>query len=688
MRKLRLAGVVSALTLVAACSSVPFLADKPEPVFGTWGVDLTTQDQAVKPGDDFYRYTSGAWLNEYQLPEDRTRYGAFDKLADEAQENVKAIILELGESSFDKGTVEQKIGDLYKSYMNLDRRNELGISPIQKELDLIAAITTRQELLSAFANSDLLGVGAPIGIGGGLDRKNPDQKTLSAGVGGLNLPDRDFYLVDNEQFAYIRGEYKKHIANMLGFAGYDSERAKQAAENILVLETKIATDQLAREERRDANKTYNPFTYGQVKQTFSGLEWDWFVTESGINPEIAASKKWVISNPAAINPALELINNKANLQTWKDFMTFTLVAGSAGALHEGLEQAAFEFSKIMSGQQVMSPQWKRGVGFVSGTFGEAIGEVYVKRHFPEESKVMMADLVGNVKEALRSRIQKLEWMTAETKVSAEEKMDAFNTKIGYPEKFEDYAGLEITDGDLFDNIRNVRAYSRAKAVADLQKPVDRTEWGMTPQTVNAYYSPLFNEIVFPAAILQAPFFDPAADAAVNYGAIGVVIAHEMSHGFDDQGRKSDAKGVLRDWWNNKDAEEFDKRADQLVAQFSSYEALPGEFVNGRFTLGENIGDLGGVMIAYEAYKMHLNGAEDDIIDGLTGDQRFFLAYAQLWKGKIRDEALLQRLKSDPHSPGEFRVNGIVRNVDAWYDAFGVESGDNLYLPPEKRVRIW
>lgn len=688
MRKLRLAGVVSALTLVAACSSVPFLADKPEPVFGTWGVDLTTQDQAVKPGDDFYRYTSGAWLNEYQLPEDRTRYGAFDKLADEAQENVKAIILELGESSFDKGTVEQKIGDLYKSYMNLDRRNELGISPIQKELDLIAAITTRQELLSAFANSDLLGVGAPIGIGGGLDRKNPDQKTLSAGVGGLNLPDRDFYLVDNEQFAYIRGEYKKHIANMLGFAGYDSERAKQAAENILALETKIATDQLAREERRDANKTYNPFTYEQVKQTFSGLEWDWFVTESGINPEIAASKKWVISNPAAINPALELINNKANLQTWKDFMTFTLVAGSAGALHEGLEQAAFEFSKIMSGQQVMSPQWKRGVGFVSGTFGEAIGEVYVKRHFPEESKVMMADLVGNVKEALRSRIQKLEWMTAETKVSAEEKMDAFNIKIGYPEKFEDYAGLEITDGDLFDNIRNVRAYSRAKAVADLQKPVDRTEWGMTPQTVNAYYSPLFNEIVFPAAILQAPFFDPAADAAVNYGAIGVVIAHEMSHGFDDQGRKSDAKGVLRDWWNNKDAEEFDKRADQLVAQFNSYEALPGEFVNGRFTLGENIGDLGGVMIAYEAYKMHLNGAEDDIIDGLTGDQRFFLAYAQLWKGKIRDEALLQRLKSDPHSPGEFRVNGIVRNVDAWYDAFGVESGDNLYLPPEKRVRIW
>ena len=686
MRKLTLAGAASVLTLLVACSNLPFSGDQHKPVFGDWGVDLTSQDASVKPGDDFYRYTSGTWLKEYQLPADKTRFGVFNKLADTAQKQVKNIIFELGEESFEKGTVEQKIGDLYKSYMNIERRNELGMQPIQKTLDMIAAIETREELLSAFANSDLLGVGAPIGIGSGLDRKDPSRKTLGAGVGGINLPDRDFYL--EQQFDAIRKAYKKHIATMLDFAGYSAERGQQAAEKILALETEIAKNQLSRVESRDASKTYNPFTYEEVKSAFPGLDWDWFMTETGLSPEIGAGKKWVISNPDAISPALALINDEANLQAWKDYLAFTLVRSSSGVLHEELEQAAFEFSKIMSGQQAMGGRWKRGVGFVSRTFGEAIGEVYVKRHFPEQSKVMMGELVGNVKEALRSRIHKLEWMTDETKAAAEEKMDAFTTKIGYPEKFEEYAGLEITDGDLFDNIQSVRVYSRAKAIAELDKPVDRTEWGMTPQTVNAYYNPLFNEIVFPAAILQAPFFDPAADAAVNYGAIGVVIAHEMSHGFDDQGRKSDANGILRDWWNERDAAEFNRRADQLVAQFDGYEAVPGHFVNGRFTLGENIGDLGGVMIAYEAYKMQLNGQEDKIINGLTGDQRFFLAYAQVWKGKTREQRQLQLLKSDPHSPGEFRVNGIVRNVDAWYEAFNVQPGDALYLPPEQRVRIW
>ncbi|MDM3871853.1 M13 family metallopeptidase [Porticoccus sp. W117] len=685
MKKLTVMVSATVMALLVACGG-QVADDTPKPVFGDWGVDLTARNMDIKPGDDFYRYSSGSWLDDYQLPPDKVRYGLFSRLAEGAQKQVKNIILDLGDSSYPKGTVEQKIGDLYKSYMNVERRNELGMAPVQEQLDAITAVDTVQQVLQMFANSDLNGVGAPIGIGGGLDRKDPAKKVLYTGVDGTNLPDRDFYL--EEQFAAIRDAYKIHIATMLGFAGYDQERAAQAADNILALETGLAKLLLNRVDSRDANKTYNPYSYEELKATYPGLDWDWFVTESGLNADKAASKKWIIPNPAAIAPGIAIITDPANLQTWKDYMAFTLVDGSAGALHEDLEKAAFQFQGILSGQQKMGVLWKRGVGFVSGLFGEAIGEVYVKRHFPEQSKVMMAELVGNVRESLRGRINQLEWMTAETKVAAETKMDAFTTKIGYPEKFEQYAGLEITDGDLFDNIRSARSYARAKAIKELEEPVDRTEWGMTPQTVNAYYNPVFNEIVFPAAILQAPFFDPLADAAANYGAIGVVIGHEMSHGFDDQGRKSDGAGVLRDWWNKADAEEFKRRADQLVAQFNQYEAVPGHFVDGEFTLGENIGDLGGVMIAYDAYKRYLNGREDKVIDGFTGDQRFFLAYAQVWRGKTREQRQIQLLKSDPHSPGEFRVNGIVRNVDAWYEAFNVQPGDALYLPPEQRVRIW
>ena len=686
MKKLTMVAAASAVALLASCGGGQVADNQPKPVFGDWGVDLSAQSAAYKPGDDFYRHASGAWLDDFKMPADRTRDGVFTRLNEVAQKQVKEIILELGESSHPKGTVEQKIGDLYKSYMNVERRNRLAMAPVQKQLNAIAAVSTVQQALEMFANADLNGVGSPIGIGGGLDRKDPSQKVLATGIGGTSLPDRDFYL--QESFATIRDAYKIHIATMLGFAGYDRERATQAASNILALETEIAKLQLNRVDSRDAQKTYNPYTYEEVKAAFPGLDWDWFVTESGLSAETGASKKWVIANPASIAPGIALATDPANLQTWKDYMAFTLVAGSAGALHEKLDKAAFSFQRILSGQQEQGKLWKRGVGFVSGIFGEAIGEVYVKRHFPQQSKAMMAELVSNVQEALRGRIRQLEWMTDATKAAAETKLDAFTTKIAYPEKFEQYAGLEITDGDLFDNIQKARVYGRARAIKELEEPVDRSKWGMTPQTVNAYYNPVFNEIVFPAAILQAPFFDPLADAAVNYGAIGVVIAHEMSHGFDDQGRKSDGAGVLRDWWNETDTREFNRRAEQLVAQYNQYEAVPGHFVDGRFTLGENIGDLGGVMIAYDAYQRHLNGQEDKVIGGLSGDQRFFLAYAQVWRGKTRQERQIQLLKSDPHSPGEFRVNGIVRNVDAWYEAFNVQPGDALYLPPEQRVRIW
>lgn len=687
MNNLKLMGIGSVCALLAACGSVPFIGDGKTAKIGEWGVDLSAQDETVKPGDDFYRYTNGAWLGTYELSADKTSYGSFGVLSEEAQQNVKQIILNLGEDDHPQGTVEQKIGDLYKSYMNIERRNTLGMAPIQEELNKIFAIANHEDLISAFAYADLNGTGAVIGISLGLDRKDPNVKTLSAGVGGINLPDRDFYLIDNPRFKFIREEYKKHIATLLAFAGYGDEAARMAAEDILNVETEIARHLLSRIEMRDANKTYNPYTYKQIKHEFPGINWDKFVTASGLSLETAASKKWIISAPKAINPVLDIVR-KTELKVWKDFLAFTLVRNNSGALHEDLEKAAFEFNRIMSGQQEMGELWKRGVEVVSAAFGEAIGEVYVKRYFPEESKVMMGDLVANLREALRARINHVDWMTDTTRQQAMAKLDAFNAKIGYPEKFENHAGLEITEDDLYDNIRAARIFSRNKAVEDLNKPVDRTEWNMTPQTVNAYFNPLFNEIVFPAAILQAPFFDPAADAAVNYGAIGVVIGHEMSHGFDDQGRKFAADGSLKDWWTKEDAKEFEARAEQLVKQFNAYSPIPGHNVNGQFTLGENIGDLGGVMIAYEAYKMHLNGGEDKVIDGLTGDQRFFLSYAQVWRSKMREERQLQLLKSDPHSPSEFRVNGILRNVDAWYKAFDVQPGDALYLPPEQRVRIW
>ncbi len=689
---------VSALIflLLVACSNAPFLADNGNDQsgvqqktarFGEWGVDLSAQDQSVRPGDDFYQYANGEWIDNYELPASKTVYGPFSRLSDEAQGDVREIILDLGDGEYPKGTVEQKIGDLYKSYMDTERRNKLAMAPIQERLKKIAEISSLDELMTAFAYADLNGTGAVIGISGSLDRKNPNAKILSAGVGGVNLPDRDYYLVDNPRFEFIRNEYKKHIATMLQFAGYSKKAATASAENILDVETQIASNLLSRVESRDANKTYNAYTYHRIKNEFPGIDWDTFIVESGLSLEAGIEKKWVLPAPQSINPVIDIIK-KTDLQIWKDFLTFTLVANNSATLHQDLEDAAFEFSKIMSGQQEMGELWKRGVGFVSAAFGEAIGEVYVKRHFPEQSKEMMGGLVVNLKEALRARLNDLDWMTDATKQKAIAKLDAFNSKIGYPEKFEDYAGLEITDDNLYKNIQTIRIYGRNKAVRELEEPVDRTKWGMTPQTVNAYFNPSFNEIVFPAAILQAPFFDSKADMAVNYGAIGVVIGHEMSHGFDDQGRKYAGDGVLRDWWNEQDAKVFEARAKVLVEQFNEYSPIQGHYVDGEFTLGENIGDLGGVMIAYQAYKMYLNGREDKVIDGLTGDQRFFLAYAQLWRGKMREERQLQLLKSDPHSPGEYRVNGILRNVDAWYDAFNVQPDNKLYLTPEERVRIW
>jgi len=704
VKKLKLAGLVSALTFLTACdhlttkNSIAMVVET-DPVeakivsvetnkYGAWGIDLTTQDSAVKPGDDFYRFANGEWLNEYKLPADKTKFGMLGLLNEEAEENVKQIIIGLSETEHQASTVEQQVGDLYANYMDIESRNKEGLTPIQPILERIQGITTHTEVYEMFAQSDLKRAGSALVIWSTIDRKAPDTKVLGSWADGTGLPDRDYYLVDSPRFEEIRAAYLKHIKTMLSFAGYDAKRAVNAADGIMILETKIAEALPTRADARDATKNYNAFTYEELNEYVPGLDWESFVANSDIDVDYAKQSKWVLRAPQAFKSIVEIIN-ETSVETWRDFMAFNLITAHSGSTTAELELAAFEFQKVISGQQQITERWKRGVGLVSGMFGEAVGEVYVKQYFTENSKAEMQKLIDNLAVALGSRLKQLSWMSDETKVQAMGKLKSFNTdKIGYPNKWEDYSGLDIVKGDLYASLVSARKWARAKRIREMMEPIDRTKWGMTPQTVNAYYNPVFNEIVFPAAILQAPLFDMSADPAVNYGGIGAVIGHEMSHGFDNNGRRYDAQGVLRDWWTDKDSETFNGLAEELIGQFNGYEAAPDVFVNGKFTLGENIGDLGGVMIAFEAYQNFLDGKEAPLLDGLTGEQRFFLAWAQSWREKVREAKTVQQIKSDPHSPGKFRVNGIMRNIDAWYDAFDVKEGDSLYLPPEERVRIW
>ncbi len=653
--------------------------------FGAWGVDLNAMKKSISPGEDFFEHVSGAWLENFDIPADKSRYAVFTLLADEAEKQVNAIIQELASKQSKKtGTIEQKIGDLYSAYMDTEKRNKLGIQPIQVELDKIARIKTKQDLIDAFGHSDLNGTAGFAGVGFSIDAKVPDQHIIVVGIGRYSLPDRDFYL--EETFKDKQEAYKEYIKTMLQFIGYSEQRAEQAAQNIYAIEKESAKNSLSRNERRNAEKRYNIHTYQELKKKFTGIDWDRLFKMSGFEKPVETLN---IPSPTTMQANIDIIN-KTPLDVWKDYLNFSVITRHASILTDDISEASFNFwGRTMRGQQSQRDLWKRGVAYVSRMFGEGIGKVYVERHFPESSKQEMMKLIGNLRLALKDRIQGLPWMSDATKVKALEKLEKVNsTKIGYPDQWEDYEGLDIIPGDLMASIRSSRKYLRKKALEDFAKPVDKTKWGMTPQTVNAYYHPLYNEIVFPAAILQPPFFNPKADPAVNYGAIGVVIGHEFSHGFDDQGRKYDGDGVLNNWWTEADSKAFEKKAQVLVERFNTYEPLPGSFIDGKFTLGENIGDLGGVMIAYEAYKKFLNGKEAPVIDGYTGDQRFFLSYAQIWRNLMRNEALKQYLKSDPHSPGKYRVNGILPHVDAWYDAFNIQPGDALFIPKEDRVRIW
>ena len=648
---------------------------------GSFGVDLSARNEAIKPGDEFFMYASGTWYDNYELPADKTRYGAFTALAERSEERVKNIV----DGLLEKETLndeEKLVHDFFVSYMDTDAINEKGLSPISDVLTTIGNISTQKDLTEVFGNAWLTGASSPINSGMWYNRLDPNEYQLSVGVGGLGLPDRDYYLSDDERFVKIREAYEAHIAQMLGFAKVENPEEKAA--EILALETEIANVQWPREKRRDRDLTLNQIERAKLSDDYPNFDWDTYFAQTGYKvPELN------ISQPEPVKAVIEIINDTA-LDKWKSYLTYHTIKNNAGLLSEDIYLANFDFyGTTLSGQQEPRPRWKRAVSQMSGTqsLGFAIGKIYVNEYFPESSKTQMAELVENLRTALGQRIDNLDWMSEETKVNAKEKLMAFRPKIGYPDTWQSFEGLTIESDDLIGNVRNLREFFHQQSIEKELEKTDRERWGMTPQQVNAYYNSSFNEIVFPAAILQPPFFDPNADPAVNYGAIGAVIGHEMGHGFDDQGSKSDANGIQRNWWTDADRAAFEAKADKLAAQYSQYEPIEGNFVNGRNSLGENIGDVGGLAMAYHAYKLSLDGKEAPVIDGLTGDQRFFLAWAQVWREKRTEQSMLNQLRAGTHAPGRFRAQAP-RNHDAWYEAFDVQPGDELYLAPEERVRIW
>jgi len=648
---------------------------------GSFGVELDARDESVKPGDDFFQYAGGTWYKNFEMPSDKTRYGAFDKLAELSETQIKAIIEEISTAT-DLNAEQQMIANFYASFMDVAAANAKGISPLTPVLNKINAISNKQQLTEAFGSAWLDGSTSPISGGLGFNRLDPNQYQMSIGVSGLGMPDRSYYLEDTERFKTIRQAYVQHIEQILNFAKV--ENAAEKAQQILALETQIADVQWPREKRRNRDLSLNQINRENLAEAYPNFDWDsYFAQTTYTVPHLN------VSQPEPIKKVIDVINN-ASLSVWKDYLTYHTISNHADLLSDEIFNANFDFyGKTLNGQQEPRPRWKRAISEMSGTqsLGFAMGKTYVEKHFPASSKVQMAELVENLRKALGERIENLDWMGEETKVNAQAKLAAFNPKIGYPDVWQNFTGLEIKPDDLLGNVVRMRQFFRDDSAAKELEITDRERWGMAPQRVNAYYNSSFNEIVFPAGILQPPFFDPNADAAVNYGAIGAVIGHEMGHGFDDQGSKSDANGIQQNWWTDQDRAAFETKADALAAQYSAYEPIEDNFVNGRNSLGENIGDVGGLSMAYHAYKLSLNGKEAPIIDGTTGDQRFFLAWAQVWREKRTEQSMLSQLKAGTHAPGQFRALAP-RNHDAWYTAFDVKEGDALYLAPAERVRIW
>lgn len=664
--------------VLAGCGSAP--PEVAAPRIGEWGFDLTSMDTTVEPGDDFFRYAGGAWLDRFEIPADKSRYVSFTELADQAELDVRSIIEDLSASESADGSIEQKVGEFYSSWMDEEAIEALGTAPLEPHLADIDSVTTHEDLMRQFGTANRA---APLGVQIEADPADTTRYVVFVGQSGLGLPNRDYYLRDDERFVGYREAYVAYIEKLFDLAGIADGAAK--AQAVMDLETKLAEVHWTPAESRDIEKTYNPMTFDEAKDLAPDFGWDviFMTADLGIPETVVVEQTTAVTASAALTKSV-------SLETWKDYLKFHFINDAASYLPRAFDEASFEmFGKTLSGTPEQRDRWKRGVQLLNGAMGEAVGQVYVERHFPPEAREQIEELVDNLSAAMEERLQGLEWMDEETRAQALVKLGTFEPRVGYPDKWIDYSDLEIAADDLLGNVLRSNEFDWKQETDRLGGPVDRDLWGMSPQTVNAYYHPLMNQITFPAAILQAPFFDPAADAAMNYGAIGGVIGHEIGHGFDDQGRKFDEKGLIRDWWSETSNELFQERSTRLGAQYDEFEPIEGVHVNGQLTMGENIGDLGGMQMAYAAYQRHIaEHGEPPVIDGLTGDQRFFLAWAQVWKGKMRDDAARRQLVTDPHSPARERVNGVVRNLDEWYEAFGVTEDDDLYLPPDERVRIW
>jgi predicted metalloendopeptidase len=672
--------LIALLVLLAAAAAAAPQTPAPHPQIGAWGFDLAGMDTMVRPGDDFDRYANGHWQDVTQIPPDRTRWGSFSMLRERSLNQMHEI-LEALPADAAAGSNTRKLHDFYQAYLDTGTIDRKGLEPARPGLTAIARADTPEKVARLMGRADLR-LKAPIRFDMSADEKDPDHYMAVVFQGGLGLPNRDYYLKDDDVYRELRAKYAAHIERLMRLAGQTDAAA--AAKSILDIETRIAQAQWPRAKQRERDLTYNPHDREELPAFAPGFPWAAAITGA----ELQGQRIFIVRESDAVQKLAALFH-EVSVKRWQTYLTYHYLVGNADVLPKAIDAEVFDFyGRTLNGVPEQQVRWKRAVLAADQALGEAAGELYVQRYFPPASKQMMLELVENLRSTYQARIEQLTWMGPQTRQKALEKLAAFHLKIGYPDQWRDYTALEVRAGDAFGNVKRGVEFDWQRQVRRLGGPTDRGEWGLTPQTVNAYYYFPFNEVVFPAAILQPPFFDPNADPAVNYGAIGAVIGHEMGHGFDDQGSKSDGRGVLINWWQPEDAQAFHQRVDRLDGQFSAFEALPGLKVNGRLTLGENIGDLGGLSVSYAAYHRALHGADAPVLDGFSGDQRFFLGWAQIYRDKVRDEAVRAQVTSDPHSPARFRIDGVVRNVDSWYGAFDVQPGAKLYLSPDERVHIW
>lgn len=668
---------VLALAVAAGCDS------KKEAVM-TSGIDLTNLDTTAVQGADFYQYACGGWMKKHPLTNEYSRFGSFDMLAENNREQLKGLIVEIAAGQNAQGTIGQKIGDIYKLAMDSVKLNADGVTPIQADLEKIASVKDKSEIVPLMAELAHSGVFPYFSFYVGADIMDSKSNLFQLYQGGISLGEKEYYLDNDDVTVNIRNKYKEHIVKMFQLAGFDEAAAKKKMEAVMDIETRIAKASFSAVEQRNPAANYHKMSLDELKKEIPGIDWDAFLNGIGVKgvTELSVSQVDPIKEVEKIINSLPVENQIA-------YMQWSLIDRAAGYLSDDLVAQNFDFyGKTLSGKQTNQPRWKCAVSTVNGVLGEAVGQMYVEKYFPAAAKERMVQLVKNLQTALGERIRNLEWMGDSTKIKAIEKLNSFYVKVGYPDKWRDYTGLNIEKDSYWANVKRATEFELDYMLSKAGKPVDRDEWGMTPQTVNAYYNPTTNEICFPAGILQYPFFDMNADDAFNYGAIGVVIGHEMTHGFDDQGRQFDKDGNLKDWWTAEDAKRFEERAQVMVNFFDSIQVLPGLNANGSLTLGENIADHGGLQVSFQAFKNATKDAPLLVKDGFTPEQRFFLSYAGVWAGNIRDEQIRLQTKSDPHSLGRWRVNGALPQIGAWYDAFGIKEGDPMYLAPEKRVSIW